>query len=178
MVAHERGWNLKGVGDQARCADWLRTPEDASGAVPVLRRALAGWADHQASVGCSPAAVPSPPMRDGSKASPLLGHAGRTSWATDHIKPTSSRGMAVHTSRAVPSRDHRPWLRDRGRRPGHQTGGGAPRRAARPTQGRSPARWRPTSDTASLNHHVDQMRSHALPCLTTDDLLDLSALSE
>jgi hypothetical protein len=28
----------------------------------------------------------------------VSGHAGRTSWATDHMKPTSSRATAVHTT--------------------------------------------------------------------------------
>ena len=95
MIA--QGWrrNLKDVGDQALMRG-LGT------AFPILRpgRSLSYGgrrreAGHKASDGSSPAAVPPPPLRE--RPMPPV-QAVCASLATDHMKPTSSRAIAVQTT--------------------------------------------------------------------------------
>jgi hypothetical protein len=99
MVAHEQGRNLKDVGDQALMRGLATAfPRMRPGAVPILRRASAGSPATKRLSG-----VPLPRFRPhpcamARRLRRVSGHAGRTSWATDHMKPTSSRAMAVHTT--------------------------------------------------------------------------------
>ena len=95
IIAH--GWrrDLKDVGDQA-----LMRGLDT--AFPIMRPGLSRSYDgrrheagHKASDGSSPAVVPPPPMREGRF---RRVQAVWASLAIDHMKPTSSRAIAVQTT--------------------------------------------------------------------------------
>ena len=94
MIAHRWRQDLKDVGDQA-----LMRGLDT--AVPIERLGLSlsyygrrPMVGHKASVGYSPAMVLPPPVSE-------EGVYAQVDWATrptDHMKPASSRAMAVHTT--------------------------------------------------------------------------------
>lgn len=96
----DRAWveaELKDVGDQALMRG-LAT------AFPIVRPGLflsycghRRFAGHKASDGHSPAVVPPPPMRD-MCAVAASDQVTRASLATAHMKPTSSRAIAVQTT--------------------------------------------------------------------------------
>jgi hypothetical protein len=95
MIAH--GWrrDLKDVGDQAL----MRGLATAFPRVrPELSRSYGGRrreAGHKASDGSSPAVIPPPPVRERRS---LRAQVVCASLATDHMKPTSSRAIAVQTT--------------------------------------------------------------------------------
>jgi len=97
--AHGRGRNLKDVGDQALMRG-LAT------AFPRMRPGLSlSYGGHRRILPATKrlSGVPLPrfrphPCATARKLRRVSGHAGCTSWATDHMKPTSSRAMAVHTT--------------------------------------------------------------------------------
>lgn len=97
----DRVWveaELKDVGDQALMRG-LAT------AFPIVRpglfRSYCGRrsnAGHKASDGCSPAVVPPPPMREVQVRCAIYDLIDCASLATAHMKPLSSRAMAVQTT--------------------------------------------------------------------------------
>src|SRR5215212_8457937 len=100
MLAHGWGRGLKDVGDQAL----MRGLATAFPSVrPGLSLSYCGrrLGRPQNVDGGSPAVAPPPPMREGCAWSPASAsqadHAGWLSRATDHMKPASSRAIAVQT---------------------------------------------------------------------------------
>lgn len=94
MIAHRWRQDLKDVGDQAlmRGLDTALPIERLGLSLSYYgRRLIAG---HKASVGRSPAVVLPPPVRE----EDACDQAGCATRPTDHMKPASSRAIAVQTT--------------------------------------------------------------------------------
>ena len=99
-VVYAHGWrrDLKDVGDQALMRGLLPHSRVCVRGCPDLTAGVGSRTGHKASDGRSPAVVPPPPVREGLVRRSAVRQAARASRATDHMKPTSSRAIAVQTT--------------------------------------------------------------------------------
>jgi len=94
MIAHRWRQDLKDVGDQALMRGLDTALPIERWGCPGLTTGVGRMAGHKASVGRSPAVILPPPVR----AWDVVDQTGCATRPTDHMKPASSRAIAVQTT--------------------------------------------------------------------------------